>query len=225
MELLEFKNKILNLLNVNETKDVSKKLLSTVIGNKADIFDKYIDITDNTKDWLQALWQYYEADRVEKKQDYTPKSLCKLVTALSGDCTTVYDCCGGSGALTIEMIKNHKVDNIYVEELDENVIPFLLFNLCLHNTSGFVVNGDVLSEKHYKIYKLEKGEKYSRCTQIYEYPKITAEVSISNPPYNIKWCAPTPLDMDSRFPIIPPASNANWAFALNCLSRDRKSVV
>lgn len=225
MELLEFKNKILKLCNVSETKDIGNALMNAVLNNEIVFFDNFSGIVDDNKDWLQALWQYYEADRQEKKQDFTPKSLCKLITALAGNCKTLYDCCGGSGALTLQMIKNHKIENVYIEELDENVIPFLLFNLCLHNANGYVVNGDVLKQEKYKIYKLSSGEKYSTAQIVDNMPNFKADIAISNPPYNIKWQPPTPLENDSRFPIIPPADNANYAFVLNCLAKAEKSVL
>lgn len=231
MELLEFKNKILSLCEVQEIKDIGEVLMRVVLNNETAFFDKYNEIIDDSKDWLQALWQYYEADREEKKQDYTPKSICKLVSALAGECKMVYDCCGGSGALTIQMLKDRYIENVYIEELDENVIPFLLFNLCLHNASGFVVNGNVLTKDKMKAYKLFRGTKYSEVIEIQDLnilknvENIPLDVSISNPPYNIKWQPPTPLEMDSRFPVIPPASNANYAFVLNCLARANERVV
>lgn len=225
MELLEFKNKIFSLLEVNDTKDIGGRLLDVVTNVNIHVYSEYEKIIDNTKDWIQSLWQYYEADREEKKQDYTPQSLCKLVSALAGDCKSLYDCCGGSGALTIQCLKDKDIDNICVEELDDRVIPFLLFNLCLCNASGTVINGDALSGKINQIYILEKGEKYSICKKTEENPIIHADVSISNPPYNIKWEAPTPLFADNRFPVIPPSSNANWAFVLNCLAKSEKSVL
>jgi len=227
MELLEFKNKVFGLLKVTETADIGEKLLEACLQNKIEVFDEYSKITDNTKDWLQALWQYYEADRTEKKQDYTPKSLCRLVSKLAGNINTIYDCCGGSGALTIECLKNENNASVIVEELDSRVIPFLLFNLALHNANGTVVNGDALSEKTIKAYRLTKGEKYSIVSEISgsERKREHADVAISNPPYNIKWEAPTPLFADYRFPVIPPSSNANWAFALNCLAKANKAVL
>ena len=158
MELLEFKHKMFELCGVSEISEIRDVLYNATLSQDVAIFDGYNNIIDGTKDWLQALWQYYEADRTEKKQDYTPKSLCRLVAALAGNCGSVYDCCGGSGALTIEMLKTGNVDNVFVEELDERVIPFLLFNLCLQNASGYVVNGDVLSREQFKCYKLTKGE-------------------------------------------------------------------
>ena len=227
MELLEFKHKMFELCGVSEISEIRDVLYNATLSQDVAIFDGYNNIIDGTKDWLQALWQYYEADRTEKKQDYTPKSLCRLVAALAGNCGSVYDCCGGSGALTIEMLKTGNVDNVFVEELDERVIPFLLFNLCLQNASGYVVNGDVLSREQFKCYRLTKGEKYSTC-EVVDHAETTAcDVSISNPPYNISWNAPSPMEamLDGRFPVLPPASNANYAFVLNCLSRAKEKAV
>ena len=115
MELLEFKHKMFYLCGVTKISEIRDVLYNATISEDVAIFDGYNSIIDDTKDWLQALWQYYEADRTEKKQDYTPKSLCRLVSKLAGDCNSVYDCCGGSGALTIEMLKKGNIDNIFVE--------------------------------------------------------------------------------------------------------------
>ena len=149
MELLEFKHKMFNLCGVSEISEIRDVLYNATLSQDVAIFDGYNSIIDDTKDWIQALWQYYEADRTEKKQDYTPKSLCRLVSALAGDCKSVYDCCGGSGALTVEMLKNCNTENVFVEELDERVIPFFFFFLCLSSVSGYVVNGDVLCRVHF----------------------------------------------------------------------------
>lgn len=227
MELLKFKNKIFELLNVTETSEIGNALLDVVLKPNFYIFDEYKKLDDGSKDWLQALWQYYEADRTEKKQDYTPKSLCKLVSALAGNCETVYDCCGGSGALTVQMLKDSKVKFVCVEELDEKVIPFLLFNLCLHNVNGYVLNGDVLTRKFLKIYKLSADERYSKVDELSSHEQINlhCDVAISNPPYNVKWQPPLPLENDIRFPVIPSASNANYAFVFNCIARANKVVL
>ena len=58
MELLEFKNQLLNLCKITEVKDISKKLFNVVLSNDFDFYDRYNEIIDDTKDWLQALWQY-----------------------------------------------------------------------------------------------------------------------------------------------------------------------
>lgn len=228
MELLNFKNEILKLCNVSEVSEVGSVLLKAVLDHDESFYQRFSCLIDDTKDWLQALWQYYEADRAKNKQDYTPKSLCKLVSALAGTTSSVYDCCGGSGALILEVLKNDQDVNICVEELDERVIPFLLFNLSLQNSNGYVVNGDALSQRVINCYRLTKGTKYSFVEAIDNKPEdLSFGVAISNPPFNIRWNAPTELEAlaDKRFPIVPPSGNANWAFALNCLSKADKAVL
>ena len=50
------------------------------------------------------IFQYYFADRKEKMQDYTPKSLAVAVAELSKteNEKICLDLCAGSGALTIQ---------------------------------------------------------------------------------------------------------------------------
>lgn len=228
MELLSFKIKIFELLGIEKTEEIGEKLLDVVLNNKTEVFDSFKEIAYDRKDWLQALWQYYEADRSFKKQDFTPKSLCKLVSALVGECKSIYDCCGGSGALTLQNLKDKSIDEVYIEELDSRVIPFLLFNLALHNASGTVVNGNALTGEKYKTYQLSKGKKYSVAVEAEKENSdkpLKFDCSISNPPFNIRWQPPAPLEMDKRFPVIPPANNANWAFAFNCISKAEKAVL
>ena len=74
MELLEFKGRILELCDVKEIDDIGDVLMSVVLNNDVDFFARYENIVDDTKDWLQALWQYYEADRTEAGL-HTEKSL------------------------------------------------------------------------------------------------------------------------------------------------------
>lgn len=113
MELLEFKSQMLKLCNTSDLKEIGNILYRVVLSNGTQFYDDYNALVANeSKDWLQALWQYYQADRTEKKQDYTPKSLCKLVSALAGNCENIYDCCGGSGALTIQMLKSRKIKKL-----------------------------------------------------------------------------------------------------------------
>ena len=67
-------------------------------------FDKYIEtFPDLSKDELRSCWQFWFADRDEKKQDYTPEPLADLCAHVltMADGKTLYDCCAGTGALTI----------------------------------------------------------------------------------------------------------------------------
>lgn len=93
---------------------------------------------DLSKDWLQMVYQYYLADRKEKKQDYTPKSIAKLMEMLVGATESCIDLCAGSGALAIQKWIENPNQEFVLYEADTNVIPYLLFNLSVRNISATV---------------------------------------------------------------------------------------
>lgn len=74
MDLTELLNKTLELLNVKNANEITEKLFDVVKDNRNDIYKKFSELVSNdlSKDWLQQIYQYYLADRKEKKQDYTP---------------------------------------------------------------------------------------------------------------------------------------------------------
>jgi len=191
---------------------------------KNDVFSAYVEMVggDLQTDELQKIFQYYYADRKEKMQDYTPKSiakLCAVSTETGGD--VVYDLCAGSGALTIQKWAQNPNKTFICEELDEQVIPLLLFNMAVRNMGGYVLNRNALTMEFAKGYKLSPGSRFSEIQEIRQPPYIMADEVISNPPYNMKWGAPAPMLADSRFQgkPIPPSSNANFAFVLTALDR------
>ena len=192
--------------------------------DKDNILSAYIDMVngDLETDNLQKIFQYYYADRGVKCQDYTPKSiarLCAAETETNGG--VVYDVCAGSGALAIQKWVQNPNKQFICEELDERVIPFLLFNMSVRNMNGYVINRNALTLECGAVYKLKAGKRFSDIEQIDNVPEITADEIVSNPPYNIKWNAPEPLLADSRFQgkPIPPASKANYAFVLSALHK------
>ena len=228
MELTELLDQLKVLFGVENTKELTNKLKTVSVNNQFEYHQKFTDIVSDLKiDWLQKVYQYYEADREGKKQDYTPKSIGVLLSKLLGKCNKVYDQCAGSGSLTIQYWSYYPDTEFICEELDENVIPYLLFNLSLRNIRGYVVQKDILSDETYCCYKLKKGNDFSTITVVdridVDYERIDG--AISNPPYNIKWKHPEFASFDSRFQYgIPPESNANYAFVLNAISKAKKSA-
>ncbi len=230
MELLEFRNKMFDLCAVEKTAEIGGILMAAVLENDISFFEKYQSIIDDSRDWLQLLWQYYEADRTEKKQDYTPICLAKSIAMLSkSDNEKVcLDMCAGSGALTVQKWRSNNDLHFICQEFDENVIPFLLFNLALNNITATVLHCDVLSGEVFKTWSLIKGEKYSVVAETEPPSEIKADVCISNPPYNMEWVPPIFAQMQPRFANceLPPASNANYAFILTALNNaDRISMI
>ena len=150
---------------------------------------RYLELINNDleTDYLQKIWQFYMADRKDKKQDFTPKSLGKLISELTKSTVEewVYDMCSGSGALTIQKWCSNKNLKFVCEELDENLIPFLLFNLKIRNIEGYVINGNVLTDERKTVYKLTQGAKFSEIEicMFFEYPDFSS--GISNPPFNL----------------------------------------
>ncbi len=223
MELKELCEKTLQIFKVKSVSELSGKLLETVINCDTEKYQQFCNLVEDLSvDWLQKIFQYYEADRKEKKQDYTPKSICTLcaqITETGGE--IVYDICAGSGALTIQKWIDNPEKLFICEELDTKVISFLLFNMAVRNMNGYVINRDVLTLESIKTYRITKGDKFSTVEVISHIPTIKADEIISNPPYNIKWDAPMPMLADERFQNkpIPPSSNANYAFVITALSR------
>ena len=224
MELSKLKQKIWDIFAVQDD-DLLSAIMSAAT-NETSLSEYYELVSgDLSTDELQKIFQYYYADRKEKMQDYTPTTLAKLcAVATETDGNTVYDLCAGSGALTIQKWTESPNKMFICEELDERVIPLLLFNMAVRNMTGWVINRNALTLETKLVYRLESGERFSTIRKEDMAPEIAADEIISNPPYNIKWDAPEPLLADERFSDgpIPPSSNANFAFVLTALSRMKK---
>ena len=134
MELSEVCSRTLKVFEVDSVSDLSQALFTVCKENDIEKIKGFADIVqDLSVDWLQKIFQYYEADRKDKKQDFTPKSLAELVGLLVGDDTEILDMCAGSGAITIQKWNQNKNSNFKLFELDEKVIPYLVFNMMLRN--------------------------------------------------------------------------------------------
>lgn len=225
MELSALKNRIWEIFSV-QNDDLFNAVMRAAKDEK--MLSAYCDLVggDLCTDELQKIFQYHYADRKEKMQDYTPVSLAKLCSvATKTDGDVVYDLCAGSGALTIQKWAQDPTKVFICEELDERVIPLLLFNMAVRNMRGWVINRNALTLEMQAVYRLETGERFSAIKKENSPPVIMADTIISNPPYNIKWDAPEPLLADERFSgkPIPPNANANFAFVLTALSRMKET--
>ena len=226
MELKELTNKICDLFGCANVSTLPDKIMSSLFSQNAPLlFEKYKELCPDLKfDWLQKVYQFYHADRKEKKQDYTPVSLAKLIAYLS--CTSsekvVYDCCSGSGALTIQKWSINQNLKFVCEELDEKVIPILLFNLCIRNIEATVINKDILTGKVICSYRTIKGSTYSSVQRLMfsEMELLKADVAISNPPFNLKVPVSENIIKD-----LPLKYTCNFAFVAHCLQRSERCAL
>lgn len=164
MELKELTTMTLKLFCISSVSNLGKALMEHM--DDTDSMREYKAMVDDdlTKDWLQMVYQYYMADREKKKQDFTPACLGKLTSKLVGKTDTFVDMCAGSGALTIQRWAENPDQKFELYEIDENVIPYLLYNLALRNIEADVWQGDVLTGDFTARYKITKGEEYGKVT-------------------------------------------------------------
>lgn len=190
-ELKTICEELVVFLGVDDVADIGEKLRDIVFNTeKEKIYDKYVELVggDVETDWIQKIYQYYKSNRADFKQDYTPQSMSKCLAEMVywKGAKTAYDACSGSGSLVIEL---HKIDNnlqFVCEEFDDNVIPFLLFNLSIRNINAVVIRGDIINQEQYDFYRLTPGDKYSNIEKIDEYKMETFDIVTSNPPFNLK---------------------------------------
>ena len=226
MELKELTAKICDLFGCVSIETLPDKIaLALFSQNPILYFERYKELCpDLTVDWLQKIYQFYHADRENKKQDYTPISLSKLVSYLSympGE-KVVYDCCCGSGALTIQKWCVNPNLKFVCEELDSNVLPILLFNLCIRNIEATVVNKDILSMDIFASYKVVKGAVYGTVhrSMFPETELLKADISISNPPFNLRVPVSGIITND-----LPSKYTCNFAFVAHSLQRSERCAL
>lgn len=226
MELKELTAKICDLFGCISVDTLPDKIKSALFSQNPTLyFDRYKELCpDLTVDWLQRVYQFYHADRKEKKQDYTPISLAKLVSCLScmpGE-KVVYDCCCGSGALTIQKWCVNPGLKFVCEELDGGVLPILLFNLCIRNIEATVVNKDILSGNIFTSYKVVKGSVYGTVqhSMFPETELLKADVGVSNPPFNLR--VPVSGIITNN---LPSKYTCNFAFVAHCLQRSERCAL
>lgn len=167
MELKELVDRTFELFGVDNADDLGSALLESV--SNTDKLKAFYDLVggDLSVDWMQKIYQYYLADRKEKKQDYTPASLAQFMGLLAGDSEEIVDMCAGSGALIIQKWRQNHDTKFTALEIDENVIPFLLFNMVLRNITCKVYQMDALSgEESVRAWKITKGEEFGNIADI-----------------------------------------------------------
>lgn len=167
MELKELTDRTLELFRT-DIEHLGNALMTAVIDNRTDLYDQFCDLVNNdlSVDWLQKIFQYYHADRKEKMQDYTPKCLAQFLSQLIGESAETIDMCAGSGALTIQRWVENPDTVFILYEIDENVIPYLLFNMAIRNISATVHQSDILQDETVKSWSIRKGDRFGKVTCI-----------------------------------------------------------
>lgn len=153
--------KTLELFDVSNVGELAQALACAITDDKKLYEFRSLVGGDLSIDWMQMIYQYYLADRDNKKQDYTPASIATLMGMLIDGSEKVVDMCAGTGALIIQHWAQNPEAEFTALEIDENVIPFLLFNMVIRNIRCTVLQADVLSgDEASKVWEVEKGAEF-----------------------------------------------------------------
>ena len=167
MELKSLTEKICELFKI-ETPEQLKDVLFDVCHDE-DALNAFVSLVDGdlSQDWLQKVYQYYLADRKEKKQDYTPACLASFMGMLAGNPDEMVDLCAGTGALIIQTWVQKPGMRFTAVELDDNVIPFLIFNMVVRNIECYVHKMNAIeSDEAEKAWCIQKGERFGKVIDV-----------------------------------------------------------
>lgn len=216
-------NSILGIKEAFQLHDALKNILFDKI-KREETFNRFLEIESNLSyDWFTNYFQEEQANRKGMMQDYTPDCICKLLKELNAESnqSSLFDCCSGIGGLTISMWLENKEKTFYLEELSDNSMMMLLFNLSIRGINAYVRHGDVLTNKFKAIYKLTNKGRFSDIELLNEMDNdFQVDTIISNPPYSLKFDRVEEYKYDKRFANygIPPKAKADYAFILHALS-------
>ena len=151
-----------------DSPDCLSGVLLDACGDKEKL-QKFVDLVggDLSQDWLQKIYQYYLSDRKDKKQDYTPACLAAFMGLLAGESKEITDLCAGSGALIIQKWTQDHDAKFEAIELDDNVIPFLIFNMVVRNIDCRIHKMNAIeSDKPEHEWIIRKGERFGTVIDI-----------------------------------------------------------
>lgn len=136
---------------------------------------------DPSYDWFREVYEEELSERKKNKQDFTPREVTHLLSALTGAGGTVHEPTAGTGGLLIshwwygcqrELPWRYRPSRHRFEcwELSSRCIPILLLNLSIRGMVGLVVHGDVLEIDVQAKYVLENQSddplKFSSITKM-----------------------------------------------------------
>lgn len=214
------------IIGTQETFEVPMKLMEKLDENPTKLFEEFLKHeNDLSFDWFVDYFQEEHADRKNKKQDFTPKQIGKLMNKMLGKTASNLDLCAGTGTLTIERWNSNKDALFICEEWLSEVMPFLLFNLAIRNMNAIVFWGDSLTRERKNSYILTPRDKFSTIEKS-NIEEKDVQTIIMNPPYSFKWNPEADLINEDRFKPygkLAPKSRADYAFVLTGLDRLQES--
>lgn len=161
------------ILGINDSYKAPARLMEILFNReeRERVFREFLDVDCNLdKDCFHVYFQEEHAERKKYAQDFTPKAVGDLLSALIGvdiDRGACHlDVAAGTGGLTIQKWVHDKYSTDFFqykpsmffyqcEELSDRTVPFLLFNMLIRGMNGTVVHGDVLTREIKDVYFIQ----------------------------------------------------------------------
>lgn len=189
--------------SVSERSDKIGKVIAKIADIPMDLHDQQFDVLGTAYMILIGLFQ---SDAGKKGGEFFtpvgPSTLCAtLATVGLDEAKTVGDCTCGSASMLLDVRKHltsGRVGHFYGQENNPTTYNLARMNMLMHGID-------------YKNFSIRKGDTLLNDT--YEDTKMT--VQVCNPPYSLKWDAPSALLDDPRFSGVgklAPKSAADMAF-------------
>ncbi len=189
----------------------------TKLGTLLDTINNIDTLLDKQQDIVGRVYEYFLskfalAEGKGKGEFYTPKSIVNLIAEMIEPYKgKIYDPCCGSGGMFVQSIKfieshhgNKKEVAIYGQENIATTYKLAKMNLAIRGISANL--GDIPEDTFFKD----------------QHKDLKADYVMANPPFNQKqWRTGDQLTKDPRWDgyDVPPASNANYAWILNIVSK------
>lgn len=191
--------KINELLEIKDSEQVPQKIWDILYSDKNER-DNYLkqfleEFGMNVNyDWFSELFQETPASRTKHKKDYTPNGINQLVNEIIGNkATTYYEPMAGTGGTLIERWHKDRIQHtpfdyepsMYfytLEEIGDDNIPLLLFNMIIRGMNGVVIHCDVITREAYGVFFVQNDENnalgFSSLNRLDYSEKVEDEFSI-----------------------------------------------
>jgi len=159
------KEELFDLLHIEDLMDLPDAIMKILEGDidvRNNIYNRLLEISyfDMSIDWFQKLYEEELAQRSKNKQDFTPNSVSKIVSLLTGNKSGwIYEPTAGNGSMIISDWWNRCQNSSFpimhfpsqnmvnCWELSSRSIPILLLNLSIRGIMGYVFHGDVITQE------------------------------------------------------------------------------